>query len=122
MPNQMSGPFRGEAGRFGRIIRKVSPYAIGFDSMRLLAVRMVLTYPVLSGGMDEAARVHRWNWRRGGIIRVFNEELAKLGWTVGRNVRLDYRWGANDADLDLQPGLRCVNCRRDNAGRRARCQ
>jgi hypothetical protein len=43
MPNQMSGPFRGEAGRFGRIIRKVSPYAIGFDSMRLLAARMVLS-------------------------------------------------------------------------------
>jgi putative ABC transport system substrate-binding protein len=30
-----------------------------------------------------------------GIIRVFNQELAKLGWTVGRNVRFDYRWGAN---------------------------
>jgi putative ABC transport system substrate-binding protein len=23
-----------------------------------------------------------------------------LGWTIGRNVRIEYRWGANDADLD----------------------
>jgi hypothetical protein len=35
-----------------------------------------------------------------GIIRVFNQALAKLGWTIGRNVRIEYRWGANDADLD----------------------
>jgi putative ABC transport system substrate-binding protein len=35
-----------------------------------------------------------------GIIRVFNQGLAKLGWTIGRNVRIEYRWGANDADLD----------------------
>src|SRR5262249_43173605 len=24
--------------------------------------------------------------------------LQQLGWTVGRNVRIDYRWGAVDAD------------------------
>ena len=24
--------------------------------------------------------------------------LGQLGWTVGRNVRIDYRWGAGDAD------------------------
>jgi putative tryptophan/tyrosine transport system substrate-binding protein len=35
-----------------------------------------------------------------GIIRVFNQALTKLGWTIGRNVRIEYRWGANDADLD----------------------
>jgi putative tryptophan/tyrosine transport system substrate-binding protein len=47
---------------------------------------------LMNRGADDAAAA--------GIIRVFNQELAKLGWTIGRNVRFDYRWGANDADLD----------------------
>src|SRR5215471_8698293 len=29
---------------------------------------------------------------------AFLQELERLGWTVGRNVRIDYRWGASDAD------------------------
>jgi putative ABC transport system substrate-binding protein len=29
---------------------------------------------------------------------AFQEELQKLGWTEGRNVRIDYRWGAGNAD------------------------
>ena len=31
-------------------------------------------------------------------IAAFLQELQKLGWTVGRNVRIDYRWTAGDAD------------------------
>jgi len=27
---------------------------------------------------------------------VFEESLAKLGWTVGRNLSIDYRWGVSD--------------------------
>ena len=35
-----------------------------------------------------------------GQIRsaAFLQGLQQLGWTVGRNVRIDYRWGAGDAD------------------------
>ena len=28
---------------------------------------------------------------------AFHQGLALLGWTIGRNVRIDIRWGAGDA-------------------------
>src|SRR4029078_10099421 len=31
-------------------------------------------------------------------IAAFNEGLAQLGWTEGRNVRIDTRWATNNAD------------------------
>jgi putative ABC transport system substrate-binding protein len=31
-------------------------------------------------------------------VAAFVQGLAELGWTVGSNVRIDYRWGAGDAD------------------------
>jgi ABC-type uncharacterized transport system substrate-binding protein len=31
-------------------------------------------------------------------ITAFAQGLAELGWTVGRNVRVEYRWGAGDLD------------------------
>ena len=31
-------------------------------------------------------------------VTTFAQGLEQLGWTVGRNVRIDYRWGAVDAD------------------------
>ena len=31
-------------------------------------------------------------------VTTFAQGLQQLGWTVGRNVRIDYRWGAFDAD------------------------
>ena len=31
---------------------------------------------------------------------AFLQGLQELGWTVGRNVRIDYRWGANNLDPD----------------------
>jgi putative ABC transport system substrate-binding protein len=31
-------------------------------------------------------------------IAVFRRELQQLGWTDGRDMRIDYRWGAHDAD------------------------
>jgi putative ABC transport system substrate-binding protein len=34
------------------------------------------------------------------FVGAFAQGLAELGWTIGRNVRIEYRWGANDADLD----------------------
>jgi putative ABC transport system substrate-binding protein len=35
-----------------------------------------------------------------GLVRVtaFVQGLQELGWTVGRNVRIDYRWGMGDTD------------------------
>ena len=29
---------------------------------------------------------------------AFLQRLAELSWIVGRNVRIDYRWGAGDAE------------------------
>src|SRR5215210_9288017 len=33
-----------------------------------------------------------------GRVVAFLEGLQELGWTEGRNVRIDYRWGAGNAD------------------------
>jgi ABC-type uncharacterized transport system substrate-binding protein len=35
-------------------------------------------------------------------IAAFAQGLQQLGWTSGGNVRIDYRWGANDADRVLK--------------------
>jgi len=32
-------------------------------------------------------------------VAAFAQGLQELGWTMGRNVRIDYRWGAGVADL-----------------------
>jgi putative ABC transport system substrate-binding protein len=32
-------------------------------------------------------------------IAAFHQALQELGWTVGRNVQIDYRWGAGDPEL-----------------------
>jgi putative ABC transport system substrate-binding protein len=46
------------------------------------------------------------------FVAAFRERLQKLGWAEGRNIRIDYRWGAGDADrirslarelVDLRP-------------------
>src|SRR5262245_65884150 len=31
-------------------------------------------------------------------LAAFTQGLQQLGWTVGRNVQIDYRWGAGNAD------------------------
>ena len=31
---------------------------------------------------------------------AFLQGLQELGWSIGRNVRIDYRWGANNLDPD----------------------
>ena len=33
------------------------------------------------------------------LLRVFRERLESFGWSDGRNIRIDYRWAAGDADL-----------------------
>ena len=32
------------------------------------------------------------------VVAAFLDTLQRLGWTDGRNVRIEYRWGAGDAD------------------------
>jgi putative ABC transport system substrate-binding protein len=31
-------------------------------------------------------------------LAVFQQALQQLGWTDGRNVRIEYRWGAGNAE------------------------
>src|SRR5215831_12632478 len=51
-------------------------------------------------------------------ITAFQEGLEKLGWTVGRNLAIDYRWGVSDPEgarattselLSLAPDLILAN-------------
>jgi putative ABC transport system substrate-binding protein len=47
-------------------------------------------------GMLESAAADR---ERQSLLVVFQEELRKLGWTDGKNIRFDIRWGSGDFDL-----------------------
>ena len=39
--------------------------------------------------------------RRGQVeLAAFQQALQQLGWSDGRNIRIDTRWGANDVDRD----------------------
>jgi putative tryptophan/tyrosine transport system substrate-binding protein len=40
------------------------------------------------------------NPRGQASVAAFQQVLQQLGWSDGRNVRIDTRWGANDIDLD----------------------
>src|ERR1700741_101517 len=39
---------------------------------------------------------------------AFLQALQELGWTDGRNVRIDYRWGATDAELGHKYAANCL--------------
>src|SRR5262249_23792325 len=41
-------------------------------------------------------------------VTAFAQGLQQLGWTVGRSVRVDYRWGAMDADRSRGPATELV--------------
>src|SRR5260370_35731978 len=45
---------------------------------------------------DECGR--RRSGGTGPSRRILSQGLAELGWTIGRNVRIDYRWYAGNAD------------------------
>ena len=66
----------------------------------------VITWPLVARG-QQADRVRRIGVlmsmvesdpRGLELITAFAQGLAELGWTVGRNVRIEYRWGAGDLD------------------------
>src|ERR1700693_2494555 len=46
---------------------------------------------LMSGVADDPAAL--------GNITAFAQGLQALGWTAGGNLRIDYRWGANNTDL-----------------------
>ena len=69
------------AGLAGAMALPVAARAQG-ERMRHLAVLMNLT----ADDLEAPARV-----------AALTQGLQQLGWTVGRNVRIDYRWGAADA-------------------------
>jgi putative ABC transport system substrate-binding protein len=61
---------------------------------------------LLSGDENDPEQKHR--------LSAFAQALADLGWTDGRNVRVDLRWGAGGAEInralaqefvDLQPDI-----------------
>jgi hypothetical protein len=41
-------------------------------------------------------------------IGAFQEGLQQLGWIVGRNLRIDTRWGANDPDRSRRNAVELV--------------
>src|SRR5437867_591237 len=41
-------------------------------------------------------------------LASFLEEMKKLGWTAGRNVQIDYRWGIADADRNRRNAAELV--------------
>ena len=41
-------------------------------------------------------------------ITAFAQGLQELGWVIGRNVRIDYRWGAMDADRSRKAAAELV--------------
>src|SRR5262249_54430715 len=41
-------------------------------------------------------------------ITAFAQGLQQLGWTVGRNLRIDYRWGAGDVERSRKYGAELV--------------
>jgi putative ABC transport system substrate-binding protein len=57
----------------------------------------------------QAARTIREYQARPG---AFMQALALLGWTDGRNVRIETRWGAGDADRYCQYAAELVASRR----------
>jgi ABC-type uncharacterized transport system substrate-binding protein len=46
---------------------------------------------VLLGAAADDTEFQAW-------VGAFRQALQELGWTDGRNIRIDYRWGAGDAD------------------------
>ena len=60
------------------------------------------------------------------LVGAFLEGLRELGWTDGRNLRIDYRWSANNADNTRKYAMELVALRRRSswpqaARRRGRC-
>jgi putative ABC transport system substrate-binding protein len=42
------------------------------------------------------------------FVATFRDRLQKLGWTDGRNIRIDYRWSSLDGELMQQSAKELV--------------
>ena len=74
--------------------------------------RKFITFLGGAAAWPVAARAQQERMRRIGVlmglsesdsegpprVAVFKQELQNLGWTEGRNLQIEYRWGAGDAD------------------------
>src|SRR5216683_1917926 len=67
----------------GAIVSPLAAHAQQVERMRRIGLLMNLA-------ADDAEGQAR--------ITAFAQALKQLGWTDGRNVRIDYRWGVGDAD------------------------
>jgi putative ABC transport system substrate-binding protein len=47
------------------------------------------------------------------FVAAFQEGLQKLGWAEGHHIRIDYRWGAGDADRTRSVARELVDLRPD---------
>jgi putative ABC transport system substrate-binding protein len=47
------------------------------------------------------------------LLATFRDELGKLGWVENRNIRLDYRWGAVDAQSRLRSAKELITIQPD---------
>ena len=72
----------------------------------IAALGSAAAWPLVARAQD-SERVHRigmlhavneTDLDRQHIVEVFVQSLAKLGWTEGSNLVLDYRWGSGDRD------------------------
>ena len=62
---------------------------------------------LLSGGRADDPEIQ-------ARVTAFVQTLQQMGWTDGRNVRIDYRWGEGNADHHSQiyGGIGCALARR----------
>jgi putative ABC transport system substrate-binding protein len=82
--------------RFGQLKRREFITLFGGTVAWPLAVRAqqgerLRRIGVLLPAASDDAQYHAW-------VGAFLQALALSGWTIGRNVRIDYRWSAGDAD------------------------
>ena len=72
----------------------------------------------LAARAQQNERVRRIGALMGGVesdpewqrrVPVFEQELQRLGWTTGRNLRIDYRWTAGDTERTRTAAVDLVN-------------
>jgi putative ABC transport system substrate-binding protein len=79
--------------------------AAALGSLRANAQPRVRTVAVLLGSPDHA------DWRR--LLDTFTQSLSELGWTDGRNIRLDVRWSGGTAQGNMKQARELVGMRPD---------
>jgi hypothetical protein len=68
------------------------------------------------GRLDRASENDLEGQRR---ATAFRQGLEKLGWTVGRNLQIDYFWGVGDSDWMRSAAVQLLRLAPDGRGRKA---